>query len=72
MQKFYIKQDIERLRHPKQKNNYAVKIGAKVSQLCCAEIYSCIGLSDSEIRATPLRKKIQYFLFAITQKNWNF
>lgn len=49
-----------------------MKIGAKVSQPCQVEIQFCIGLSDSEIRATPLRKKIQYFLFAIAQKNWNF
>lgn len=48
------------------------KIGAKVNQPSRAEIYSCIGLSDSEIRATPLRKKIQYFLLATAQKNWNF
>lgn len=38
-----------------------VKIGAKVNQPSRAEIYSCIGLSDSEIRATPCAKKFSIF-----------
>ncbi len=44
------------------------KIGAKVSQPCWVEIYSCIGLSDSEIRAHLALKNSVFFVCDSSKK----
>lgn len=49
-----------------------MKIGAKVNQPGRAEIYSCIGFSDSEIRTPLALKKFSIFFVALLKKKLEF